>query len=232
MSILVIRAVLLYFLTLFAIKAMGKRQLGQLQPFELVLILIISEMASLAMQSPSVPLVNSLMPIAVLTALQIIISILNLKSEKIRAFTCGRPVMVIRKGKLVENNMLRLRLNLNDVIEIARSQGYFDLSGIENAVMETNGQMSIMPKTAKRPLQVGDIEQSPPQELMGVLLVLDGHVNNMALESAGLDEKWLTKTLQRQKIDHPKELFVAGLDENGQFFFQKKNKQRRESKNA
>ena len=102
MAILLIRSVVLYFILLIAMKLMGKRQLGQLQPFELVVILVISEMASMAMQSPSATLFSSLIPIATITVLQILISILNLKSEKIRALVCGRPVFLIRKGVLQE----------------------------------------------------------------------------------------------------------------------------------
>ncbi len=230
MSILLIRAILIYFITLFAIKAMGKRQLGQLQPFELVLILIISELASLGLQSPTMTLASSLVPIAMLTVLQIIISLINLKSEKIRALICGRPVMVIRNGKLIEQNMIKLRLNLNDITEMARAKGYFDISGIANAVMETNGQLSIMPKTAKRPLQLGDIETSPPKEQMGTLLILDGHVNQQALTAVGLNERWLHDILQKNRLRSPKEAFVAGLDENGRFFFQKKNQRPAEDK--
>ena len=222
MAILLIRSVVLYFILLIAMKLMGKRQLGQLQPFELVVILVISEMASMAMQSPSATLFSSLIPIATITVLQILISILNLKSEKIRALVCGRPVFLIRKGVLQEKSMAKLHLNLNDIEEMSRAQGYFDLSGIENALMETNGQLSIMPKTSKRPLQVGDIDDDPTKEQMGVLLILDGHVNQAGLKAYGYNENWLMQQLEPQGINHPQEVFAAGLDENGQFFWQKK----------
>lgn len=222
MAILLIRSVVLYFILLIAMKLMGKRQLGQLQPFELVVILVISEMASMAMQSPSATLFSSLIPIATITVLQILISILNLKSEKIRALVCGRPVFLIRKGVLQEKSMAKLHLNLNDIEEMSRAQGYFDLSGIENALMETNGQLSIMPKTSKRPLQVGDIDDDPPKEQMGVLLILDGHVNQAGLKAYGYNENWLMQQLAPQGINHPQEVFAAGLDENGQFFGKKK----------
>jgi len=226
MAILLIRTVLLYFLTLMAMKAMGKRQLGQLQPFELVVILIISEMASLAMQSSTVTLANSILPMAVITIMQISLSLINLKSEKARAFFCGRPVMVIDNGKLHQRNMAKLRLNLNDLEELARAQGYFDISSIANAVMETNGQLSIMPKTKNRPLQLGDVEAKPKKEHMGALLILDGHVNKVALKAAGYDELWLEKLLKEKNITTPEQVFVAGLDETGCFFWQKKEVRR------
>lgn len=222
MAILLIRSIALYIILLLAMKLMGKRQLGQLQPFELVVILVISEMASMAMQSTSATLFSSLLPIATITLLQILISVLNLKSEKLRALFCGKPVFLIRRGVLQERSMAQLHLNLNDIEEMSRAQGYFDLSAIENAIMETNGQLSIMPKSAKRPLQLGDIEADPPEEQMGVLLILDGHVNQAGLRVCGCDEQWLLRRLQTLQISSPRAVFAAGIDENGQFFCQKK----------
>ena len=115
MAILLIRTILLYFLILLAMKAMGKRQIGQLQPFELVVVIIISDMASLAMQSPTATLANSIIPIAVITIMQITLSLVNLKSEKSRSLLCGEPIFLIKDGKLQEQNMARLRLNINDL---------------------------------------------------------------------------------------------------------------------
>ncbi|MDO4581892.1 MAG: DUF421 domain-containing protein [Bacillota bacterium] len=227
MVLLLIRTVLLFFLTLLAMSAMGKRQLGQLQPFEFVALLIISEMASLAMQSNTVTLANSVIPIATIASLQVILSVVNLKSEKMRALLCSTPELLIRNGRLSERAMARLRLNINDVQELCRAQGYFDLTAIENAIMETNGQLSIMPKTAARPLQLGDVCDDLPEERMGQLLILDGHVNQRALRAAGLDEQWLKQTLQKLNAGEARNIFVAGLDELGEFFYQRKERRRR-----
>ena len=199
MALLLIRAILLYFLTLLAMKAMGKRQLGQLQPFELVVVLIISEMASLAMQSNTVSLVNSVAPIITITLLQILLSFANLKSEKLRLLFCGRPAILIRHGHLSEQEMAHQRINLDDLQELCRNQGYFDLSGIDMAIMETNGQLSILPRTDKRPLEVGDMLDKIPLESMSELVVQDGHMDKRALKFLGLDEQWLLMELQRLK---------------------------------
>ena len=224
MALLFIRTVLLYLLTLLAMKAMGKRQLGQLQPFELVVILIISEMASLAMQSNTKPLVYSMTPIVTITALQILLSLINLKSEKMRALLCGRPALLMEKGRLNEDVLLKLRLNLNDLQEMCRAKGYFDLSGIDYAIMETNGSLSVLPKTEKRPLQVSDMLPDPPQEQLSYLLVLDGHVNQRSLHALGFDETWLEKQLASMKMPKIADVFVAGVDEQGSFFAQEKQK--------
>ncbi len=222
MALLFIRTILLYFLTLVAMKAMGKRQLGQLQPFEVVIVLIVSDMATLAMQSNTISLLDSLIPICVITLLQILLSLLTLKSERFRALVCGRPVPLIRDGKLDEKNLARLRIHLNDLQEMCRSQGYFDISGIGNAVMETNGSFSIQPRQDKRPLQLGDMLPDAPREAQPQLLVLDGSINDGGLRNLGRDRAWLAERLQEAHIASARELFVAGCDENGAFFWQKK----------
>lgn len=223
MTILVIRSIILYFLVLLAMKLMGKRQLGQLQPFELVVILIISEMASLAMQSNTIPLLYSVIPIVVLTLLSLLLSLINLKSETLREWLCGRPEALIERGRFNVDTMRRLRLNITDIEELCRAKGYFDLSGVEWAIMETNGQLSVLPRTEKRPLQVGDVLAEPPTEGLARLLILDGAVNKKALRECGLDPSWLAKQLSLRKIKSAREVFVAGVDEEGQFFAQRRS---------
>ncbi len=224
MALLLIRAILVYFLTLVAMKAMGKRQLGQLQPFELVIVLIISEMASLAMQSNNVSLINSVALIVTITLLQILLSYFNLKSEKLRILLCGRPAILINRGKLSQKEMTRQRINLDDLQELCRNQGYFDLSGINMAIMETNGQLSIMPRTDKRPVQAGDILEKLPIESMSELVVQDGHLDRRALKFLGLEERWLLSELEKLRAGEIHNLFIVGLDEEGQLFWQAKEK--------
>lgn len=225
MTLLFIRTFLLYFLVLLALKLMGKRQLGQLQPAELVVVLVISEMASLAMQSNTTPLAYSLIPIAVITLLQLLVSLANLKSEGLRLLICGRPTVLVARGRFCAQEMARLRLNLSDLQELCRNQGYFDLSAIDYAIMETNGRLSILPRTKKRPLQVEDMLADPPDEQLSRLLVKDGRVNRRELRDSGYDESWLSRQLQQRGIDRPALAFVAGLDERGRFFAQKKEGQ-------
>ena len=221
MAILFIRCLLLYGLVLAAMKLMGKRQLGQLQPFELVAILIISEMASLSMQSNSIPLLYSVTPIVTIGLLQILVSLANLKSPRLRELICGRPDALIARGRLQEKTMARLRLNLNDVEEMCRAKGYFDLSAVEWAIMETNGQLSVLPRTENRPLEVGDLLEEPPREDLPRLLILDGRVNDKELALAGKDRQWLEDQLRERGL-RATQVFCAGLSERGRFFIQKK----------
>ena len=221
MAILFIRCLLLYGLVLAAMKLMGKRQLGQLQPFELVAILIISEMASLSMQSSSIPLLYSALPIVTIGLLQILVSLINMKSQRLRDLICGRPDALIAGGKLQEKTLRRLRLNLNDLEEMCRAQGYFDLTAVEWAIMETNGQLSILPRADKRPLTTGDVMERPTRQEMARLLVMDGEINEKELHAAGRSRQWLAAQLQREGLT-ARQTLVAGVDEEGRFFAQKK----------
>ena len=225
MTILFIRCLVLYVLVLAAMKLMGKRQLGQLQPFELAAILIISEMASLSIQSNSVPLLYSVIPIVTIVLLQLTVSLVNLKSQRLRELICGKPDTLIAGGKLQEKTLTKLRLNLNDLEEMCRAQGYFDLTGVEWAIMETNGQLSILPRTDKRPLQVGDVLEQPPREELARLLILDGQINERELKLAGRDRDWLRQRLAERQL-RPEQVLVAGVDEQGRFFAQEKEGRR------
>ncbi len=225
MNLVIIRTIILYFLTLAALKAMGKRQVGELQPSELVIVLIISEMASVAMENNSVPILNSIIPIIVLAVLQIILSLLDMKSEKLRDWINGHPSIVIKNGEVSEKELKKLRMNLNDLEEQLRSQGYFNINEIEYCLMETNGKLSVMPQTPHRPLTVSDLKLDLPNEKAPCLLILDGHVNHKAMLSVSKNDRWLEKTLREHHIDHPNQVFLAGLDSNGNFFLQRKDQQ-------
>ena len=187
----------------------------------LVAILIISEMASLSIQSNSVPLLYSVIPIVTITLLQILVSLANLKSQRLRDLICGRPDALIAGGRLREKTLRRLRLNLNDLEEMCRAQGYFDLSAVEWAIMETNGQLSILPKAAKRPLEAGDVTDRPPRQEMARLLVMDGQINEKELREAERDRHWLEQRLRERGLRVDQTL-VAGVDEEGRFFAQEK----------
>lgn len=224
MLLVAIRTFILYIVTLLAMKAMGKRQIGQLQPFELVGIIVISEMAAIAIQSTTVPLLNSIIPIVSLAIFQISIALLNLKSERIRSLFCGTPTVVIKNGEILEEQMRNLRMNVNDLLEQMRAKGFFDLAEVEYAVMETNGQLSVMPRSDCRPLQPSDIHLAPDNEIPAITVILDGKVNQNALTELQHDEAWLKKRLAKHSIKSFQEVFYASIDGQGHLFCQLKEK--------
>lgn len=223
MFLLINRTLILYFITLLAVKLMGKRQIGELQPFDLVVLLIISEMASVAMQSTGTPLIHSVVPIFTMTILQIMLALLNLKSEKSRDIFCGVPSIIIKKGELQEEEMRRLRLSLSDLLEQLRFQGYFDISQIEYVFMETNGNISIMPKSSKRPLETGDISLKVPLDEPAWEVILDGKIQPEGLQQKNLEEKWLLQELGKMGVKSPKDVFIATIGQQNQVFCQLKD---------
>ncbi len=224
MLLITIRTLILYTVVMIAIKAMGKRQIGQLQPFEFVGIIIMSEMAAISIQSNAVPVLNSVVPIASLAIFQITITLINLKSEKARGIICGVPTVVVKNGEILEEQMRLLRMNMNDLLEQIRAKGYFNLAEVEYAVMETNGQLSIMARADKRPLQPSDIQLMVENETPAITLILDGQVNHKSLNELGKDEKWLSERLSRHHITSFAEVFYASVDGSDSLFCQLKEK--------
>ncbi len=222
MLLLVIRTVILYITVVFAMRLMGRRQVGQLQAFELVVVIIISAIAAIAMEDVGVPLINSVVPILTVMLLQVILSLVNLKSERARGVVCGRPSVVIENGKLVEGELKRLRINLNDLLEQLRAKNFFNIADVEYAIFETNGHLSIIPKSQKRPVQPEDLGIPTKYEGLPTTLIIDGVVNRDNLRKINLDENWLKTELAKFGIDDPGEVFFASIDTLGRLFFQTK----------
>lgn len=231
MYILAIRSLILYIVILIAVRIMGKREIAQLQPFEFVVVLIISEMVSVALQSTNIPLVNTVIPIVVLVISQVFISQMNLKSEKFRNFICGSPAVLISKGELQEKTMATQRLNLNDILEQMRSNGYFDIDDIEYAILETNGEISFMPKSAVRPLQPNDMQIKTEEEKPAITLIQDGKINYNHLQWASIDVNQLTHAIQRAGFQSEKDILIASIDYKNNLFVQgKQGKQNNKQK--
>ena len=224
MLLLVIRCVILYLLTIIALRIMGKRQLGQLQPSDFVVILVISEMVSVAIQSNTLPLLSSVVPIITISILQILLSQLSLKSQKIRKIISGSPIVVIQNGRLIESAMVQMRINISDLLEQCRNQGYFDLNEIAIAIFETNGELSILPQATKRPVTPQDLQLSLQPEGLTHLFILDGHINHQVLHFLGYDESWLRQQLQQYTTLPSSQILIAGYTANQQFFWQAKDK--------
>lgn len=222
MFIVLIRAIILYFMVVFIMRVMGKRQIGQLQPFELVIALMVSELAAMPMQNTGIPLSHGIIPIITLLVLQVLISTLQLKSEAARIVFCGKPSILIEKGKININELKNNRLNLNDLLEELRLKEYFNLGDIEYAILETGGQISIIPKSDIQPATRKDLKISPTQDKLPVTLILDGKINNKNLEVINKDKSWLNNQLKKNNILSADEVFLASLDSKGKLAYQLK----------
>lgn len=149
MLIILIRTVLIYTFIIFAVRIMGKRQISDMQTSELVITLVISDIAAIPIENSSQPMLYGILPISILVSLEIIVSIIMLKSKKFRTVICGHPIIIIEDGKIVEKELKRLRISYEDLYSLLRQQEVFDLSSVKYAIFETNGSISLMKKEDK-----------------------------------------------------------------------------------
>lgn len=210
------RTIILYFVLMAGLRLMGKRQIGELEPSELVLTLIISDLAAVPMQDFGIPLVYGVLPIVTLLCLSMILSFFNLKSVRFRSLLCGQPAMIIREGRLVQRAMAKNRFTVDELYEQLRGQGITDLASVKYAILETSGKVSVLPYTKDSPMtpKVMGAEVSDDVTLP-VLLINDGHVMSENLRQSGYNETWLTKQLQERRLASPREVFLLTVDETG-----------------
>jgi len=222
MLILALRTIILYFLVILVMRIMGKPQIGQLQPFELVVAIIISELAAASMADPEVPLLNGIIPIITLMLAQVTIAYCTLKSEKARAIVCGRPSILIEKGRIAESELRRLRMNINDLLEQLRVKNFPNISEVDYAIMETNGDLSVIPKGSARPVQTRDLGINAGDPGLPLTLIIDGVTITHNLEKTGLDREKLLSVLQKQGVKDLQDLFFASVDPTGTISWQLK----------
>ena len=210
-----IRTVILYICVVTAMRIMGKRQLGELQPSEFVIALIISDLASIPISNRNVPLSHGLIPIAALVLMEFIFSTLVIKSEFMRRLITGVPVQIIEDGKFIMKKLKKLRVSLDDVMEQLRLAGYSSISQIDCAILETNGQLSVIPKEEERPVICRDLNLSPTQTRVPHTIISDGILRKKNLIGAGLNENQLKKKLRKYNItDYSQVSFLSITDDN------------------
>lgn len=223
MNLVIIRTLILYTTTVILLRIMGKRQIGQLQPYELVVIIMISELAAIPMQNTGIPIVNGIIPILILVAAEITLSYISLKSERARGVICGKPSILIENSLIMENELKRLRYNINDLLEQLRLKNAPDIADVQFAILETSGQLSVILKSQKRPVQPQDLNISPESEKLPVTLVIDGQVIEQNLAKHHVDMNWLLKEFSRSGIHSPHQILFATLDTHGNLYYQVKS---------
>jgi len=226
MLVLMLRTLILYAIVVTSIRIMGKRQIGEMQPSELVVAIMISDLASVPMQAIDIPLIAGVIPVLTLIVAEIFMSFLCLKSRTLRRFITGEPSIIIYNGHVNEKELEKLRFNLNDLLEQLRISGYSNLADVEVAVLETNGQLSIIPKAEARTATVRDLSiKQPKQECLVYMLISDGELNSGELKRSKKSEEWLKKELKKQNISHYSDVFIASYDPEDGFYIQKKGEQ-------
>ena len=216
MLISVIRTVILYTFIILAIRLMGKRQISDMQPSELVVTMVISDIASLPMQNTSQPLLSGVVPVLMLVSLEVTVSVLMMKSRRFRQLICGSPVVVIEDGKLLQKQMRRLRLTTDDLCAQLRQQNIFSLEDVQYCIMETNGVLSILEKPEKR---VPNAEESGAQiddNKIEAVVISDGSLIESSLRLCGKDRAFISNILKKNNTDI-KDIFIMTLDGNGKY---------------
>ena len=210
------RTVILYFVLMLGMRLMGKRQIGELEPSELVLTLLISDLASVPMQDFGLPLLNGLLPIVTLLSLSMLMSYCNLKSIRFRSLLCGRPTIIIRDGKLMQRAMTDNRLTVDELYEQLRGQGISDFSTVKYAILETSGKLSILPYAKDTPLTPASAGMEVADDVyLPLLIINDGRILRHNLKDSGHDENWLHKQLNMHNLSSPHQVFLLTVDSSG-----------------
>lgn len=212
---LFVRCIVIYFFLLVAMRLMGKRQLGELQPFEFAITLVASELACIPMGDPNIPIVYGIISVFTLFLVHIIITRLAVKSLRFRKVLNGRPVIVIERGNILPEIMKELNMNIDDLLEALRGNGYFNPAEVEYAIVETNGSMTVLPKSEAKPLTPADVKVELPRSSMPVTAIMEGNfmgANIAALD--GIDKERILRLLASVDIEQKDVLLllVAGDD--------------------
>lgn len=225
MLVLVVRTLILYSIVIVAMRIMGKRQLGELQPSELVVAIMISDLASVPMQAIDIPLFSGILPVLTLVVAEVVTSYLSLKSKKIRRFLSGEPSIVIYDGHINEGELARLRFNINDLMEELRTNNCHDIADVEVAVIETSGKLSVILKDKARPVTVEDMGlKAVRRDGLPYMLISDGELNEGELSRSGKGTQWLKGELEKHGISDISDVFIASLDREGEMYIQTKGR--------
>ena len=223
MLITFFRSIILYIFVLIIMRLMGKREIGQLQPFELAISIMIADLVTMPMTDVGIPISNGIIPILGLLLMHLIISIINIKSIKAREIICGKPRILIYRGKIDEEALKKERFTINELQERLRGNNIVNIGDVEYAILETSGQVTVIQKPDKRNTIPADFNIMPDYEGISYDLIIDGKIMKENLIKTGKDYNWLEKEIGKFKMK-PNEVLLATLDGKGQIFCQKKEK--------
>ena len=218
-----IRTIILYIFIIIGIRLMGKRQVGELEPSELVLSLIIADLASVPMQDYGIPLLTGILPILALLAMTMILSVLTMKSVRFRALMCGRPSIVIRDGLVDQREMARNRLTIDELLEELRAKGYTDPATVKYAILETNGQLSVLPYANQKPPTAQQLQVSAEESGLPLVVISDGRLLEHNLRALGRDRKWLDQRLEERGCSFLEAVFLLLVDQTGSIYLARKD---------
>ncbi len=226
MANMLIRGIIIYITVIFAVRLMGKRQIGELQPAELVVTFLLSQIASVPVQNPESPLINTIVIIFLLISLEILFSVISMKSKAVRNILQGSPILVIRDGKLIEAQLRRIRYTVEDLSEALRLKDVFDISQVEFAYIETNGSISVLLKSSCSPIVISDTDIRKPEAQLSCLVISDGKIIRSEFSLCNMTEAKLKKILKKENTS-VKEVLLLTAKNDGSYHLVKKSSDRR-----
>ena len=221
MLIAIFRAVFLYLLIILVMRIMGKREIGQLQPYELAITLIISELVTLPMENNGVPLLAGVVPAFTITLTQVLLSYLTTKSQWLQDFVSGRYTIMIENGKLIEDNLRKQKYNITELLEQLRMSGVMRIQDVQYAILETSGQLSVILKAPKQPVTAEQMMVNTTYEGLPINIILDGKLIKENLRGAKLTVEGVMGKLESENLKL-EDVFYASVDATGEFFIQER----------
>lgn len=221
--ITIIRTLILYIIVIASVRLMGKRQVGDMQPGELVVTILISEIAAIPIQNIDEPVFSGIMAIITLIAVEVMISFISMKSLKFRKIVNGGSAIIIKNGEIDQKLLKQLRLTVPDLMEVLRLQNVFDIQEVSYAILETNGNLSVLLKPEFRQVTITDANIKPNADVMPTLIVSDGTIIEDGLKLAKLERSFIDKLLKHNKI-MLKDIFLLTADQNGKYNLIKKDR--------
>lgn len=221
MLISFLRTLLLYIVLVLTVRLMGKRQIGEMEPAEFVVTMLIANLAAIPMQDTAIPLLSGLVPILVILGIELVLAVLTLRSIRLRQFFCGKPIILMENGKIIEKNLRSTRVNLDELTMHLREKDIFDLTTVKYAILETNGQLSTLLYSKNLPASAKDAGVHVPDTALPVTLISSGHLMRENLAVAGRDMAWLEDELKKRACSIQKVRLMT-VDANGKIYLIRK----------
>lgn len=223
MIVIVIRTFILYFLVFVTMRLMGKSELSEMQPFELVITLMIAELACIPMEDLDFPLIHGILAIVSLLFIQVSLAFLTLKSSRLRRVICGKPTILIERGVIKTKALKQLRLNINDLLQQLRLKDCPNIEDIDFAIIETNGDLSIIKKSKKNVVTLEDLNITSTYQGLPITLIIDGYINKDNLSYAKITDSWLISQLKVKGITDYKNILLCSITQDQKLFIQTKD---------
>ena len=217
------RTVVLYLALILVIRLMGKRQIGQMEPTEFVVTMLVANLASIPMEDGGVPLLSGLLPMLVVLGMELVLAGLSMKSLWVRKLLCGKPVILIENGKILQDNLRKTRVTMDELTGHLREKDVLDLGAVQYAILETNGNLSVFPYPGERPATAREAGVQTQDQYLPLTVVSDGVVMGQNLKKAGKNEAWLEKQLKKHKVTL-QDTWLLTVDGGGSVQFYRKEK--------